>query len=107
MSEGRDPLAEKEAERAAQEAAQIGGKGGDYPGDEADRPVQEGGEGESEGFELAEEALEGQATHADSPINPKYETFAPESDEPGSEHGEADEPVDREAVEGNAGKAES
>ena len=63
MSEGdpkeeRDPIAEEEAEAAAAEAAKIGGPTpDDYVDDPAQRPLAEAGEGEAEGFELAEEEL--------------------------------------------------
>jgi len=46
----RDPIAEEEAEAAAAEAARIGGPAPDDPvEDPAQRPVAEGGGGESEG----------------------------------------------------------
>ena len=61
MTERRDPFADEEARAAAEEAAQIGGRPTyEVPleeHDEADRAVEEGGGGESEGFELAEEEL--------------------------------------------------
>jgi hypothetical protein len=37
---------------------------------EAKRAVSEGGGGQSEGFELAEEDLQGQASHRDDSVNP-------------------------------------
>ena len=49
-------VAEQERE-AAEEAAAIGGQGGDYEGDESERALAEAGQGESEGFELAEQDL--------------------------------------------------
>jgi hypothetical protein len=62
---------EQEKEAAA-EAAAIGGSVGDYPAindDEtasaAQRPLVEAGEGEAEGFELAEFELEQHASHGD------------------------------------------
>ncbi len=63
---------EQEKEAAA-EAAAIGGSVADYPsltddGEDADaaqRPLAEAGEGESEGFELAERELEEHASHGD------------------------------------------
>jgi hypothetical protein len=61
-----------EAERAAAEAARIGGDpGAVLTGadgeelDEAQRPLTEAGQGESEGFELAEAELVDAASHAD------------------------------------------
>ncbi len=56
-------MAEQEAE-AAREAAEIGGDGGDeYGVDESERALAEAGQGESEGFELAEQELVENASH--------------------------------------------
>ena len=62
----------EEEQAAAAEAAQIGGRvsydalsDDEQEIDEADRAVIEGGEGESEGFELAEAELEENASHGD------------------------------------------
>lgn len=64
MSE--DPRWEQdEAAAAAAEAGAIGGVAGDEDLDPAERPLAEAGEGESEGFELAEEELVEHATHGD------------------------------------------
>jgi hypothetical protein len=62
-------VAEEEA-RAAAEAAGIGGRVSSEPHpieevDEAHRPLIEAGEGESEGFEQAEEELIEHASHGD------------------------------------------
>lgn len=78
--EERDPVAEEEAEAAAAEAAEIGGPKPDYydGGDPADRPLAEGGEGEAEGFELAEEQLEDIASHGDQHRFPGRDAGAPE-----------------------------
>jgi hypothetical protein len=64
-----DP-ARYEAERAAAEAARIGGRpSSDEPPlerpDEAERPLAEAGQGESEGFEQAEQELIEHASHGD------------------------------------------
>jgi hypothetical protein len=67
MSE-RDPVErdiEREEGAAAREAAEIGGRSGMEDVPEAERPLAEAGEGESEGFEQAEELLEERATHSD------------------------------------------
>jgi hypothetical protein len=56
---------EREAEQAAAEAAQIGGRAGDEQLDPAERPVIEAGGGEAEGFEEAESALVEHASHGD------------------------------------------
>jgi hypothetical protein len=67
-----DERARSEAERAAAEAANIGGDPGptpvgedDEPLDEARRPLAEAGQGESEGFEQAEADLIEHASHGD------------------------------------------
>jgi hypothetical protein len=70
----KDPIErdiEREEEAAGAEAAGIGGKSGyeDLPPEE--RPLAESGEGESEGFEQAEELLRERASHEDdTPGNP-------------------------------------
>jgi len=56
---------QEEVDAAAAEAAAIGGVAGDEDVDPAERPVVEGGEGEAEGFELAEDDLVEHATHGD------------------------------------------
>jgi hypothetical protein len=70
MSE--DARAQIEAEAAAAEAARIGGDPGPapvaddgFPADEAQRPLVEAGQGESEGFEQAEAQLIDHASHGD------------------------------------------
>lgn len=61
-----DPRREQEEiDAAATEAARIGGVAGDEDLDPAQRPVIEGGGGEAEGFEQAEEALIEHASHGD------------------------------------------
>jgi hypothetical protein len=56
---------QEEIDEAAKEAAQIGGVAPDEDLDPAERPVAEGGGGESEGFELAQQELIDHATHSD------------------------------------------
>jgi hypothetical protein len=81
MSE-RDPIErdiEREEDAAAAEAAKIGGESGMEDIPEEERPLAEGGEGESEGFELAEEELIERASHEDdSPGNPLRDAGEPE-----------------------------
>jgi hypothetical protein len=61
-----DPRHEQEeVDAAAAEAARIGGIAGDEQLDPARRAVIEGGGGEAEGFEEAEESLVEHATHGD------------------------------------------
>ena len=92
----RDPIEreiEQEEELAGAEAAEIGGVSGmeDFP--EEERPLAEGGEGESEGFELAEEELRQRASHEDDHGNPL--TDRPDPEEPGGArsdvYGDADD----------------
>lgn len=94
MSESeRDPIADEEADAAAAEAARIGGPAPDDPvEDPAERPLVEAGEGESEGFELAEEELIDNAEHGDEKRFPVRD--APPPEEPSnSEYGEPDQAI--------------
>jgi hypothetical protein len=89
-----DPSREQ-AEAAAAEAAQIGGR----PSEEADlhdgpeRAVAEGGGGESEGFELAEDELIEHASHGDQHAARRAIQDAPEEqdDARAAEGGEPDQ----------------
>jgi hypothetical protein len=87
-----DDLLRQEEQMAAAEASHIGGPAPDYEGDEEDRPLEEGGEGEAEGFEQAELELEEQASHGDPKFDPEVDAFTPEeeSDRANSAYGEAD-----------------
>lgn len=71
---------EQEAQAAAREAAQIGGRAGDEDLDPAQRPLIEAGEGVSEGFELAEEGLIEAAEHRDGSVDPLLDAFPPEEE---------------------------
>jgi hypothetical protein len=95
----RDPIAEEEADAAAAEAARIGGPVPDDPvTDPAQRPLVEGGEGEAEGFELAEEELIDNASHGDQKHFPDADAPAPE--EPSEAvYGEPDEEIPADADE--------
>jgi hypothetical protein len=95
----RDPIAEEEADAAAAEAARIGGPTpDDGVEDPAQRPLVEGGEGEAEGFELAEEELIDNASHGDQKRFPNRDAGAPE--EPtGTAYGEPDEEIPQDADE--------
>jgi hypothetical protein len=99
-----DPLVDEEAEEAAAEAARIGGRRPDYDvdddhNDESHRPLEEAGEGESEGFELAEHDLIEEASHGEEARSPEVDAFTPEleSDEADSVYGEADDVEDPDA----------
>lgn len=92
-----DYVADQEAE-AAREAAQIGGDpGGDYGVDESERALAEAGQGEAEGFELAEQELIENASHeADSNPDPTHMAGLEEASDPTAQsYGEADD-VERE-----------
>jgi len=97
--EERDPIAEEEADAAAAEAAGIGGPAPDDPAvDPAERPLVEAGEGEAEGFELAEAELVDNAEHGDEKRFPDRDAGRPE--EPtDTAYGEADEEIPRDADE--------
>jgi hypothetical protein len=84
---------EEEEEAAAVEAGHIGGDRPDYGTDESHRALEESGEGESEGFELAEQDLIEEASHGDEKRSPEADAFTPEreSDESTAEYGEPDE----------------
>ena len=89
-----DSFIEDEEEAAAAEAGGIGGARPDYrDNDESQRPLEEAGEGESEGFELAEEDLIEEASHGDEGRSPELDAFDAEveSDEADSVYGDADE----------------
>ncbi len=88
-----DPRHEQEeTDAAAAEAARIGGVAGDEQLDPARRPVVEGGGGEAEGFEEAEEALVEHATHGDQQSAHAILHDAGRDEQPGAnaDEGEAD-----------------
>jgi hypothetical protein len=77
----RDPIdrdVEREEAEAAREAANIGGRSGMEDVPEEERPLAESGQGESEGFEQAEELLEERATHEDDRGGPLRDRPDPE-----------------------------
>lgn len=85
-------LAEEEAEAAAAEAAKIGGEVPQDTDDPAEAPLIEAGQGEAEGFELAEKDLEDIAEHGDEHRFPDNVPSAPEEPS-GAEYGEPDEAI--------------
>jgi hypothetical protein len=95
----KDPIAEEEADAAAAEAARIGGPAPDDPVDDpAERPLVEAGEGEAEGFELAEAELIDNAEHGDEKGFPNRD--APPPEEPtDTAFGEPDEEIPQDADE--------
>ncbi|HEY3726129.1 MAG TPA: hypothetical protein VGL51_03075 [Solirubrobacteraceae bacterium] len=88
----------EQEEAAAEEAAAIGGRvdydppEGEDSLDPAEAPLIEAGEGESEGFELAEQELEEHASHGDMHAARRVLEDAPEQedDERAAPGGEAD-----------------
>jgi hypothetical protein len=85
-------LVEEEAEAAAAEAAHVGGDAPIESDDPAQQPLIEAGQGESEGFELAEKKLVDIASHGDQHRFPAGVAPPPEEWE-SVERGEADEPI--------------
>lgn len=82
-------VAEEEAE-AAEEAARIGGEVPEETEDPALRPLIEAGQGEAEGFELAEEELVDNASHGNQRGFPERDVPPPE-ERGDAEYGEPDE----------------
>jgi hypothetical protein len=89
--EDEDFVTDEEAE-AAKEAAGIGGSVPHDTDDPAQQALIEGGEGESEGFELAEKELEDKAEHGDQHQFPTGTTPAEDTDDT-DEYGEADQAI--------------
>jgi hypothetical protein len=88
-----DPLVAKEESAAAAEAARIGGVVPPVSDDPALEPLYEAGEGEEEGWELAEAELIENAAHGDGQGDPELDAFhpEPEADRATTVYGEADE----------------
>jgi hypothetical protein len=101
LDDPEDPLLRREEGAAEAEAGGIGGRRPDYEGDEADRPLEEGGEGEAEGFELAERDLEESAAHGEGRYSPEADEHEldEEAESASSVHGEPDEVDPTEVVE--------
>ncbi len=91
-AERDEEFVEEEEAEAAREAAGVGGAVSPDTDDPARQPLIEGGEGESEGFELAEEELENIAEHGDQHQFPTG-TTPPEEPQDLDEYGEADEVI--------------
>jgi hypothetical protein len=85
-------LIEEEAEIAAAEAARIGGDVPPDSDDPAEQPLVEAGQGQAEGFELAEKDLEDIASHGDQHRFPGSVAPPPEEAQ-SAEYGEADEAI--------------
>jgi len=88
----QDPLVREQEEAAAAEAGEIGGHPTPSNADPARQPLEEGGEGEAEGFEQAEQELIERASHGDERSTPETDAFTPEDERSDAVYGEADEP---------------
>lgn len=82
---------EEEATAAAVEAGEIGGEVSQDSDDPAQQPLIEAGQGEAEGFELAERRLEDIASHGDEHRFPDADVPPSEDAGEDAEFGEADE----------------
>jgi hypothetical protein len=85
---------QNEVDAAARAAGAIGGRAGDEDVDPAQRPLQEAGEGEAEGFELAEEDLIEAAETGLNWVDPVQAAFPAESEDSGATYGDADDEGD-------------
>jgi hypothetical protein len=85
-------LVHEEEEAAAAEAGEIGGDAPKDSEDPAQQPLAEAGEGESEGFELAEKQLEDIASHGDEHRFPDRDV-RPAEEREDIERGEADQSI--------------
>jgi hypothetical protein len=87
-----EAFVEEEEAEAAEEAGAIGGRRDPDTDDPAEEPLVEAGEGEAEGFELAEKDLEDIAEHGDQHRFPDGMARPEEPQDP-DEYGEPDEPI--------------
>jgi hypothetical protein len=83
---------EEEAEAAAVEAGRVGGEAPVESDDPAQQPLIESGQGESEGFELAEKRLQDIASHGDEHRFPDHDA-PPAEDREQVERGETDQAI--------------
>jgi hypothetical protein len=90
-ADDEDPRVREAEDAAAREAGAIGGDNPDEGIPEADRPLAEAGQGESEGFERAEEDLVEHASHGDSGPDPTHMAGEAEQAQVAQEHAEADD----------------
>jgi hypothetical protein len=90
------PWEQREVDAAAHAAGAIGGRAREDV-DPAERPRQEAGEGEAEGFELAEADLIKAAETGDAGVDPLRAAFPAESEDgSGATYGEADQELSSE-----------
>ena len=87
-----DDLIREEEAAAAADARRIGGTAGDENDSTPEmRAVYEGGGGEAEGFEIAENDLIRNASHDDGHGDPLHDGFTPEAESGTATYGEADQ----------------
>src|SRR3954466_4822927 len=99
QTEGRSQWEQKEVDAAANTAGAIGSRAGDENVDPAQRPLQEAGEGEAEGFELAEEDLVEAAETGLNWVDPVHAAFPAEAEDgSGATYGEPDHELSSELV---------
>ena len=91
-NEGGEGRVDEEADAAAAEAAKIGGQVPPDSDDPAMQPLAEAGQGEAEGFELAEKDLQDIAEHGDEHRFPDRAVPPPEEQQR-AEYGEPDEEI--------------
>jgi hypothetical protein len=80
----------EEEEAAAAEAGRIGGRAGDEDLPPEERPLSEAGEGEAEGFELAEQDLIDHAEVQEGEGIPRFDELGEEDEPDPATYGEAD-----------------
>jgi hypothetical protein len=85
-------LVKEESDAAAAEAGHVGGDAPVESDDPAQQPLIEAGQGESEGFELAEKRLQDIASHGDEHRFPDRDA-PPAEDREEVERGEADQTI--------------
>jgi hypothetical protein len=87
-----DPLVAEQESAAAAEAARIGGVVPPVSDDPAMEPLYEAGEGEEEGWELAEAELIENASHGEGHGDPELDAIPaePEADRSTAVYGESD-----------------
>jgi hypothetical protein len=83
---------DEEAEAAAVEAGHVGGEAPIESDDPSQQPLIESGQGEAEGFELAEKRLVDIASHGDEHRFPDRDA-PPAEDREQAERGEADQTI--------------
>jgi hypothetical protein len=81
----------EEEKAAAEEARRIGGRAGDEDLPPDERPLSEAGEGEAEGFELAEKDLIDHAEDQEGEGTPRFDELGEEEEPDPATYGEADE----------------